>query len=121
MSVLAHGDAGTGPLRGQAWYWGDLNLREIRFALDATNAVKATAMVVIRPARVLWEAMAAVPMQQSGAIDWTSVGAESWLGPVWRRLEPVRSVRGRVAQEAVPITSIVESIGWFRRHTGTSL
>lgn len=107
VAVLAHDVAGAGPVSGTVWYWGDLDPRGVMIALDAAAVARTEDLPRIRPAIGLWEAMAAATVQRAGAVDWSGVDAEPWLGrELWSALEPVRAARGRVAQESVPIAAI---------------
>ncbi|WP_405497225.1 hypothetical protein [Nocardia sp. NBC_00511] len=98
--------AGRGPITGTAWYWGDCDPAGLAIA-DAAASV--TAEIPIRPATGLWAAMARSPVQERGSVDWTGDRGARWLGTeLWSQLEPVRSARGRIAQEAVSVSAISE-------------
>jgi hypothetical protein len=62
----------------------------------------------IRPAQRLWGAMADVPVQNPGNVDWShEKTGRGWRGTYLAlRLNSIRAARGRVAQEVVPINVI---------------
>jgi hypothetical protein len=101
---LAVDVAGTGPLRGTAWYWGDLDPTGVAIAVAADQAAPG----LIRPAGGLWKALAVLEPSEPGKHTWDQLsGGPGWFGvELWEATEPVRSARGRVAQEAVPPSTV---------------
>jgi hypothetical protein len=101
--------AGYGPAEGTVWYWGDMDPDGLAIATEAARLSKSGGGPPIRPATRLWAAMAESPVQSAGTIDWTNAPGRHWLGAeLSARLDQVRTASGRVAQEAVPSTAIVE-------------
>jgi hypothetical protein len=101
--------AGRGPVTGTVWYWGDLDPDGLAIATDAATAAAAISGPPVRPAVRLWHAMADSPIQNAGTIDWSASPGMAWLGEhLWARLAAVRTANGRVAQEAVAPTVLVE-------------
>jgi hypothetical protein len=106
VSSLAVDIAGQGPLRGTAWYWGDFDPPGTS---TAVLAAQVTTEVRVRPATGLWAAMAGLTVQEAGKINWSGAVGRDWLGSdLWDRMEYVRSARGRIAQELVPIDAVVK-------------
>jgi hypothetical protein len=101
--------AGHGPIQGTVWYWGDLDPDGLAIAVEAANVATATGGPWIRPAALLWAAMADSPVQSAGSVDWPPTVGQQWLGTeLYKRLEAVRRERGRVAQESVSPSVIAE-------------
>jgi hypothetical protein len=124
VPTLAVDVAGHGPTRGTVWYWGDMDPDGLAIAAEASRLAEITGGPLIRPAQHLWEAMATVPVQSPGTVDWShEIAGQGWLGDgLWLYLAGIRSVGGRVAQEAVPRSmiahwaeSIVEPVGAHRK------
>lgn len=107
VPTLAVDIAGTGPLRGTAWYWGDLDPTGVDIAVAASAGRPGT----IRPASGLWSSLAACEPVEVGRHEWTEAGA-AWLGAdLWELFAPVREAHARVAQEAVPVGVIAAWAG----------
>jgi hypothetical protein len=101
--------AGRGPVTGAIWYWGDLDPAGLVIATDAAAAAAAAQAPRVRPAAGLWAAMATRPIQEAGAVDWSTAKGRDWLGPeLWEQAAHVRDAEGRVAQESVPATAIAD-------------
>jgi hypothetical protein len=101
--------AGQGPLRGTAWYWGDFDPAGMS---TAVTAAEVAPNVRVRPALGLWSAMVGLPVQDAGKFDWSGAVGESWLGAdPWNRLAYVRTARGRIAQESVPVATVTAWAG----------
>lgn len=99
--------AGHGPAQGTVWYWGDMDPDGLAIAVEAANVATAVEGPAIRPAARLWAAMADVPVQSSGSVDWPWALGQQWLGTeLSDQLDVVRRARGRVAQESVPPRTI---------------
>jgi hypothetical protein len=95
--------AGHGPAKGTVWYWGDLDPDGLAIAVEAANVATIVGGPPIRPAAQLWAAMADLPVQSAGSVEWPAAVGQHWLGPeLSNRLDIVRRARGRVAQESVP-------------------
>ncbi|QIS18338.1 hypothetical protein [Nocardia terpenica] len=104
--------AGRGSVTGTAWYWGDFDPAGIAIAEAATFASTA---VPIRPARELWSVMADRPIQVRDTVDWSGVNGDRFLGPeLWSQLAHIRSAHGRIAQEAVPVTTLAQWVKGLR-------
>jgi hypothetical protein len=101
VSSLAVDIAGRGAVRGTVWYWGDYDPPGIEIAAAAARAAEA---VPVKPAVGLWSAMADLPVQTAGTVDWSNADGSAWFGKdLWDRLAHVRDSRGRIAQELVPV------------------
>jgi len=100
--------AGHGPVRGVVWYWGDMDPDGLAIAAEASRLSNLIGGPPIRPAQRLWGAMADVPVQNPGNVDWShEKTGRGWLGTYLAlRLNSIRAARGRVAQEVVPINVI---------------
>lgn len=116
VPTLAVDVAGHGPARGIVWYWGDMDPEGLAIAAEASQHSELVGGPLIRPAQHLWAAMADVPVQNPGTVDWSNeIAGHRWLGDtLCAHLAGVCSADGRVAQEAVPyhlIAQWAESIG----------
>jgi hypothetical protein len=112
VSALGVDVAGRGPVTGTAWYWGDLDPKGVRIAVDAARLAAVHGVAPVRVPVELWAAHLGVPVTSPGAYQWDETGA-AWFGDeLWAALEPVRAAGGRVSQEActpAAITSWLES------------
>lgn len=103
--------AGRGPVTGTAWYWGDLDPKGVRIAVDAARVAAAHGVAPIRVPVELWAAHLAVPVTSLGGYQWDDTGS-AWFGEnLWSALEPVRAAGGRVSQEACTPTALT---AWLR-------
>lgn len=95
--------ADHGPVRGTVWYWGDMDPKGVWIAAEASRLSKLEAGPQILPAHQLWDAMADHPGQAAGQVDWSNSGMGlGWLGKdLTDRMEGIRSVKARVAQENI--------------------
>jgi hypothetical protein len=121
VPALAVDVAGHGPAQGIVWYWGDMDPEGLAIAAEASRCSEVAGGPVIRPAQQLWMAMADVPVQNPGTVDWSNTATgRRWLGDaLCAHLDGVCSAAGRVAQESVPhilIAKWAEQIG----QTGSS-
>jgi hypothetical protein len=103
VPTLAVDVAGHGPTAGIVWYWGDMDPDGLAIAAEASRLSEMAAGPPIRPAQHLWAAMAAVPVQNPGTVDWSNeIAGRRWLGDtLCAHLDGICSASGRVAQEAV--------------------
>jgi hypothetical protein len=110
VAALGVDVAGRGPVRGNTWYWGDYDPLGIDIAVAAAQAADE---IAVRPAAGLWAAMAKVGVQGVGEHDWARDAGADWLGDdLWDTLQHVRTARGRVAQELVPVDVVTR---WARQ------
>ncbi|WP_280392304.1 hypothetical protein [Nocardia brasiliensis] len=104
--------AGRGPVTGTAWYWGDFDPHGIAIAEAATRASSA---VPIKPATELWSVMADRPIQDRDIVDWSHVNGDPFLGrELWSQLTHIRSAHGRIAQEAVLVSTLAQWVKGLR-------
>ncbi|OBK67150.1 hypothetical protein A5653_17625 [Mycobacterium colombiense] len=108
VPALAVDIAGHGPTRGVVWYWGDMDPDGLAIATEASRLSSLNGGPRILPAKRLWSAMADVPVQSKGNVDWSREKAgQAWLGDdLALRLNDIRAARGRVAQEVVAVDVI---------------
>lgn len=112
VAALGVDIAGRGPVTGTIWYWGDLDPDGVAIAANSANAAAAAEVAPVRPATLLWAAMAERPVQDAGEIDWSTVYGQDWLGSqLWTELAPVRQAAGRIAQESVSADRILDWAG----------
>lgn len=113
VGALSVDVAGRGPITGEVWYWGDLDPAGLTIAAEAAKAAKEIGAPPIRPACDLWIATAGRPIQEPGHFDWSAEPGRDWVGAeLWDQFSHVRDANGRVAQESVPFTAIIE---WARQ------
>lgn len=108
VSSLAIDVAGTGPVTGTIWYWGDLDPTGLAIASDAAAQAEIHGLGAVVPAEPLWAAFADCPVSEPGSHRWPEPApAPGWLGDkLWDVLDGVRTAGGRVAQEAVDPAAI---------------
>lgn len=92
--------AGRGPVTGVAWYWGDLDPKGVRIAVDAARVANVSSVAPIKVPVELWAAHLEATVTSPGAYQWDGTGAAWFNTELWEAFEPVRSARGRVSQEA---------------------
>lgn len=73
--------AGHGPIRGVVRYWGGMDPDGLAIATEASRLSNLIGGLRIRPAKRLWSAMADVPVQSQGNVEWSREKAgQAWLG-----------------------------------------
>lgn len=100
VPALAVDVAGRGPVTGTAWYWGDLDPKGVRIAVDAARVAAEHGVAPIKCPVELWAAHLDAPVTRPGSYKWDDSGAVWFGSTLWAALEPVRAAGGRVSQEA---------------------
>jgi len=96
------------------WYFGDLDARGLRFAVDAARAAAEAGLPPVRPHHWLYETLLTVGRPQKRKVEWTWPEAGlAWLGPQTGDRVAATLPHTWLAQEWVGTRALTDDASWL--------